>query len=204
MATADPAEPARADDPAAPGPVVPGERVLVLLRAVNVGGTSALPMADLRAAAVDLGHGAVATHLTTGNLLLVPGPGSPADLAGLAAALTADLAARLGRALALTVRTRAQVDDLVAANPYPGPAASDPSHLVVVFLDGPAAHGGRMDLAGYGRERGTWRGSEGYVHYPDGIGRSKVTAGVLDRMSGRTGTARNWRTVLALQEKLAA
>lgn len=187
-----------------PDPVPPGERVLVLLRAVNVGGTSALPMADLRAAAADLGHGDVATHLTTGNLLLVPGPGSPDDAAGLAAALTTDLRERLGRPLALTVRTRAQVDDLVAANPYPGPAANDPAHLVVVFLDGPAQADGRMDLSGYGRERGTWRGSEGYVHYPDGIGRSKVTAGVLDRLSGRTGTARNWRTVLALQEKLAA
>lgn len=186
-----------------PASVPPGERVLVLLRAVNVGGTSALPMADLRAAATDLGHGDVATHLTTGNLLLVPAPGSPGDAAGLAASLTSALRDRLGRPIALTVRTRAQVDDLVAANPYPGPAASDPAHLVVVFLDGPARADGRMDLSGYGRERGTWRGNEGYVHYPDGIGRSKVTAGVLDRMAGRTGTARNWRTVLALQEKLA-
>lgn len=186
-----------------PAPVPPGERVLVLLRAVNVGGRSALPMADLRAAAADLGHADVATHLTTGNLLLAPGPGSPGTLGDLADALTTGLAERVGRPLALTVRTRAQVDDLVAANPYPGPAANDPAHLVVVFLDGPARADGRMDLSGYGRERGTWRGSEGYVHYPDGIGRSKVTAGVLDRLAGRTGTARNWRTVLALQEKLA-
>lgn len=186
-----------------PGSVPPGERVLVLLRAVNVGGRSALPMADLRAAAADLRHADVATHLTTGNLLLVPAPGSPAMLGALADTLTTGLAERLGRPLALTVRTRSQVDDLVAANPYPGPAANDPAHLVVVFLDGPARADGRMDLSGYGRERGTWRGSEGYVHYPDGIGRSKVTAGVLDRMAGRTGTARNWRTVLALQEKLA-
>ena len=42
------------------------------------------------------------------------------------------------------------------------------------------------------------------MHYPDGIGRSKVTAGVLDRLAGRSGTSRNWRTVLALRDKLAA
>jgi uncharacterized protein (DUF1697 family) len=40
------------------------------------------------------------------------------------------------------------------------------------------------------------------VHYPDGIGRSKVTAGVLDRLAGRSGTGRNWRTVLAVQARL--
>lgn len=184
--------------------VPPGERVLVLLRAVNVGGTSALPMAELRATATGLGHADVATHLATGNLLLTPAAGSPATLGGLTARLTADLADRVGRPLALTVRTRAQVEDVVAANPYPDAAADDPSHLVVVFLDGPAAQDGTADLGRYGRERATWRGTEGYVHYPDGIGRSKVTAAVLDRLSGRSGTARNWRTVLALRDKLAA
>ncbi|WP_454049490.1 DUF1697 domain-containing protein [Cellulomonas sp. Marseille-Q8402] len=184
--------------------VTPDARVLVLLRAVNVGGHGALPMADLRAAAADLGHTDVATHLATGNLLLTPAPGSPATADGLATRLAADLAERFGRPLALTVRTRAQLDDVVAADPYPDAAAEDPSHLVVVFLDGPARADGPVDLAAYGRERGTWRGREGYVHYPDGIGRSKVTAAVLDRLAGRSGTARNWRTVLALQDKLQA
>jgi len=179
------------------------DRVLVLLRAVNVGGASTLAMADLRAAATDLGHTDVATHLATGNLLLTPAPGSPAPGGGLAARLTADLGERLGRTLALTVRTRAQLDDVVAANPYPEAAADDPSHLVVVFFDGPVPDG-PVDLGRYGRERGTWRGSEGYLHYPDGIGRSKVTAGVIDRLAARSGTGRSWRTVLALQAKLAA
>jgi uncharacterized protein (DUF1697 family) len=178
------------------------ERVLVLLRAVNVGGTGMLPMADLRAAATDLGHTDVATHLATGNLLLTPAPGSPATADALAERLTADLGERLGRPVTLTVRTADELDDVVAANPYPDAAADDPAHLVVVFLDGPAAPDGAADLATYGRERATWRGREGYVHYPDGIGRSKVTAGVLDRLAGRRGTGRNWRTVLALQDRL--
>ncbi|WHP17151.1 DUF1697 domain-containing protein [Cellulomonas sp. ES6] len=184
-------------------PVPEGERVLVLLRAVNVGGASALPMADLRDAATSLGHADVATHLATGNLLLVPAPGSPATTGALAERLAADLADRLGRPLALTVRTREQVDAVVAGNPYAEAAATDPSHLVVVFLDGPAPADGPADLARYGRERATWSGTEGYVHYPDGIGRSKVTSPVLDRLAGRSGTARNWRTVLALRDRLA-
>lgn len=183
-----------------PGP----QRVLVLLRAVNVGGRGTLPMADLRAAATDLGHTDVATHLNTGNLLLTTAPGSPGTADGLAARLTTDLGERLGRPLVLTVRTRDQLDAVAAANPYPEVAADDPSHLVVLFLDGPAAADGVADLGAYGRERATWHGREGYVHYPDGIGRSRVTASVLDRLAGRSGTGRSWRTVLALQARLAA
>lgn len=184
------------------GHVAGPERVVVLLRAVNVGGHGALPMADLRAAATDLGHTDVATYLATGNLLLTPAPGSPGTPDGLAARLTADLAERLGRPFALTVRTAAQLDEVVAANPYPRAAADDPAHVVVVFLDGPAAADGPADLSAYGRERATWRGREGYVHYPDGIGGSRVTAGVLDRLAGRSGTGRSWRTVLAVRSRL--
>lgn len=181
--------------------LAPDEPVLVLLRAVNVGGRSVLRMADLRAAAADLGHTGVATHLATGNLLLVPAPGAPGTADALAARLAADLGDRLERPPALTVRTRADVDALVAANPYPEAAATDPAHLVVTFFDGPVGDG-PLDLAAYGRETGTRRGRDAYLLYPDGIGRSTVTAAVLDRLTGRSGTSRNWRTVLALRDRL--
>jgi uncharacterized protein (DUF1697 family) len=37
-----------------------------------------------------------------------------------------------------------------------------------------------------------------YVVYPDGIGPSKLTGGVIDRALATRGTARNWNTVLKL------
>ncbi len=37
------------------------------------------------------------------------------------------------------------------------------------------------------------------MYYPHGIGRSRLTLDVLSREAGLVGTARNWRTVLALQ-----
>lgn len=189
--------------PAALDTVSTGERVLVLVRAINVGGASMLPMADLRAAAAGLGHTDVATHLATGNLLLVPAAGSATTAHALAAQLTTDLADALGRPLALTVRTPAQVDAIIAGNPYPDVAEDDPAHLVVMFFDGPVT-ADQPDLARYGRERATWAGDDGYLHYPDGIGRSKVTAGVITRLAGRQGTGRNWRTVQALHHKLTS
>jgi uncharacterized protein (DUF1697 family) len=177
--------------------------VLVLLRAVNVGGTGKVAMADLRAAATDLGHADVATHLATGNLVLRPGPAAPTAVDALAADLTAGLRDRLGLPLEIVLRTTAQVDALVADLPWPEVAREDPSHLLALFLDGPAPDpGGTADLSRYGRERLVWHSDEAYLHYPDGIGRSKVTGAVLDRLSGHRGTGRNWRTVLALRDLL--
>ena len=74
----------------------------------------------------------------------------------------------------------------------------------MLFLDGPAPAAGAADLSAYGRERATWHGHEGYVHYPDGLGRSRLAPDVLTRAARQTGTGRNWRTVLALRDLLAA
>lgn len=179
------------------------EPVVVLLRAVNVGGTGKVAMPALREAAADLGHTDVATHLATGNLVLRPAPSAPTHPAALAADLTAGLRDRLVLPLDLVVRTVAEIDALVADLPWADVAQDDPSHLLVLFLDGPAPDE-PVDLSRYGRERLLWHGSEAYLHYPDGIGRSTVTGAVLDRVSGRRGTGRNWRTVLAVRDLLHA
>jgi uncharacterized protein (DUF1697 family) len=179
------------------------EPVLALLRAVNVGGTGKVAMPALRAAATDLGHTDVATHLATGNLVLRPAASAPTAVDALAADLADGLRDRLGLPLEVVLRTAAQIDALVADLPWPEVARDDPSHLLALFLDGPAPEpGGTADLSRYGRERLRWHDAEAYLHYPDGIGRSKVTGAVLDRLSGRRGTGRNWRTVLAVRDLL--
>lgn len=47
-----------------------------LFRAVNVGGTAKLPMAELRALATELGASEVQTYIASGNLIATP-PGDP-------------------------------------------------------------------------------------------------------------------------------
>jgi uncharacterized protein (DUF1697 family) len=43
-------------------------------------------------------------------------------------------------------------------------------------------------------------GRELYIHYPDGIGKSKLTPALLERTLKVSGTARNWNTILKLLE----
>jgi uncharacterized protein (DUF1697 family) len=107
---------------------------------------------------------------------------------------------RLGLETAFFVRTAAEWRQIVARNPFPDQARSDPSHLVLLCLKAapPAGAAERLQEAISGRELVRTDGRQAYVVYPDGIGRSKVTNAVLERRLGTAGTGRNWNTVLKL------
>lgn len=168
--------------------------VIALLRAVNVGGRT-VRSAQLRAVAEGLGHTQVTTYVNSGNIVLVPA-GAMSDVGP---ALAEALVAELGFDVPVITRSLAQWDAIVQRLPYPDEASSDPSHLVLYCWDGaPAA--GDFDPAPYGRESVAFAGHETYAYFPDGIGRSKLTLPVLEKATGRSGTARNWNTVLALQK----
>lgn len=168
--------------------------VIALLRAVNVGGRT-VTSAQLRSVASALGHTSVTTYVNSGNLVLVPG--APGDVA---AGLSAAFADELGFDVPVVARTLDEWDAVVAAVPFTAEVSSDPAHLVAVFWDGPVDPTAvDFDPSRYGREVVSWAERETYAYYPDGQGRSKLTADVLARASGRVGTARNWNTVLALQ-----
>ena len=176
-----------------------GDEVLVaLLRAVNVGGRTVRSV-DLRAAAAELGHTAVATYAASGNLVLVPAP--DAEPATIGPRLSRALGRQVGFAVPVLTRTASAWGQVVADVPCPEHANDDPSRLTVVVWDGtpdPEAVAA-FDPERYGEEEVVWHGDETYVYYPHGIGRSRLTLDVLSREAGLVGTARNWRTVLALQ-----
>ncbi|GIG29349.1 DUF1697 domain-containing protein [Cellulomonas marina] len=174
-------------------------RVVGLLRAVNVGGRT-VRSADLRRITEAAGHTDVRTYAASGNVVLTTADpeAAPADVA---AGLSAALAADLGLDVPVVVRTATELDALVQGCPFPDVARQEPTHLAVAFWDGDVVPGAAgTDLSRYGGEAVVWTAREAYLHYPDGQGRSRLTLDVLSRVAGRIGTARNWRTVLALQE----
>jgi uncharacterized protein (DUF1697 family) len=181
---------------------------VALLRGINVGGNRRVPMAELRATVEAAGHTRVATLLNSGNVVLMlrdgaDGPGADVH-ANLAAEVADGLRARLGFDVDVVVRTRGEIDAVIAANPFPEAARDDPAHLVVMFYATPVSVDPAFDVAAYGRERAVWAGSDAYLHYPDDIGHSRLTPVALTRATGQAGTGRNWRTVLALRDLLHA
>ena len=105
-------------------------RYAALLRGINVGRGNPVAMSDLRALLAGLGHSDVRTHLRSGNAVF----SSPeADPDAVAAGIERALEARLGRRIACLVRTREEMERVVAANPLRG-MADNGSRLMALFL----------------------------------------------------------------------
>jgi uncharacterized protein (DUF1697 family) len=175
-------------------------RLVVLLRGINVGGAKRVAMAELRDLLEGLGYEDVGTHLQSGNAVLTAG----APPAAVAAAVEGAIADRLGLDVAVIVRTGAELAEIVAADRL-GDVARDPSRRLVIFLPealDPAALRG-LEGEDFGAERLEAAGREVYVWCPGGIGRSPLMAALNRTDVGRTGTARNWRTVTRLAEMAA-
>ena len=169
------------------------------LRAVNVGGTGLVAMAELRAVAEKSGLKNARTLLQSGNLVFEAGNKSPAAVEKL---LEAACAKAFNLTNGIYVRTASEIDAVLARNPFAKQAQDDPGHLHVLFMHEapPAAAFKALQAAIKGRERVHDDGRHAYIVYPDGSGNSKLTSAVIARHLGAPGTARNWNTV----NKLAA
>jgi len=172
---------------------------VALLRGINVGGRSALPMAQLRQVATECRFGAVRTYIQSGNLVFT----SPDPAAEVAARLEAAVAAAGGPAPRVALRTRDELAAVVAGNPYQE-LATDPKQLHVAFLvEGaePVPLDG-LELDRFAPEELTVVGREVYLYLPGGIGRSAL-AEALTRPRSTDATVRNWRTVTKLVDLAA-
>jgi uncharacterized protein (DUF1697 family) len=168
-------------------------RLVALLRAVNLGPHRKVSSAQLVALATGLGFGDARTLINSGNLLF--DASQRADT--VEKRLEAASAKELGLATDYFVRGSEDLAAVVAGNPFPREATSDPSHLVVVFLKKAATEASVKALraAIVGRERVEAVGRDLVAYYPDGIGESKVTTRVIEKHVGCAGTGRNWNTV---------
>lgn len=169
-------------------------RYIALLRGINVGGHKKVPMADLRICLSDAGYDDVVTYIQSGNVALSAASCEAKELSAL-------IERRFGFAVPVIVRTGDELVAAIAANPFP--EVEDEPKLLHAFFSAeeipPNALDG-FDAARYLPDRLAATGSEIYVAYAEGAGVSKLTNAVLERSLGLTLTARNWSTVLKLDE----
>ena len=165
---------------------------LALLRAVNVGGTGLLPMAELRALAEGLGFERVRTHLASGNLL-VDSP-LPADAVG--ERLSEALAQHQGRAVDVVMRSAEDLVRVLDEQPFREAASN---RVLVSFLPGPVPANAMATVRHQRDEEIALLAREVVVHYGAGIGGSKLRVPAAE-----AGTARNLNTVTALLRMMQA
>jgi uncharacterized protein (DUF1697 family) len=162
---------------------------VALLRAVNLGGTGKLPMQDLKAMCEKLKFANVQTYIASGNVLFESAKSEQA----VKTALEAALQKYAGKPVGVMVRTAAEMQQVLKANPFP---KAPGNRAVVLFLDKPPPKDALRTVMGGVDEEVRLGKREIYVQYgAAGIGRSK-----LKIPAATAGTARNMNTVAKLAE----
>lgn len=169
---------------------------VALLRGVNVSGAGKLPMAEFRAMLADMGLGAVRTYIQSGNAVFE----SERPATELEAAIRDAVSARFGFAPETFVLTAEEITAALTDHPFAG---ADPKFVHVCFLrETPAPDDAALRalaLPGDGWHIGPCRFT---LHTPGGYGTSKL-AERLPRLLPQPMTARNLRTLAALQDMIA-
>ena len=170
---------------------------ILMLRGINLGATRRVPMAELRALFADAGFTEVRTYVQSGNVVLA----SEEDCVTLEQRTAELIAGRFGFDVPVVGRTAQELAAVVALNPL-GDIATEPKRYQVSFLSQALAAETVTELqaAATGQERLVAEGRELYAWHPDGVARSKLWDALAGRKLGVTATARNWRTVIALND----
>lgn len=165
---------------------------IALLRAVNLGGSSTLPMRDLVAMCERAGFTSVRTYIASGNAIFssAKGPGS------VQRALEQALLDYAGKPVGVHIRTAGEMAQVLARNPFPHAPGN---RTVALFLAGAPPADALDEVRGAVNEECALGEREIYVHYVDGIGRSKLRI-----PAAKDCTARNMNTVAKLAELGAA
>src|SRR5690606_18026163 len=169
------------------------ERRVFMVRAVNVGSTGQLPMADWRALAEELGAGEVATYLRSGNLVCSP----PPDVPAFERALAREVTERFGFFREVVSRTRTELVDALTAFPF---GVHEPKFAHITFLvTEPATDAiASAEQVDTGDDQWSVRGRDLFVRYARGAGTAHPGMVKVPKLLGIPGTARNLTTVQKL------
>jgi uncharacterized protein (DUF1697 family) len=167
---------------------------VALLRGINLG-KRRIKMDDLRAGFTSWGYAPVKTFLAAGNVLFHAPPG---DTAALAATLEELLAARYGYPVPVIIRTLAELQALVAAEPFQGVDVTPNTRRYVTFLAAPPPRDLAIPRAAPGdpfRILSIHGGDVCSVLTLDQGSRTVDAMAILEQIFGSRVTTRNWNTV---------
>src|SRR5262245_16421640 len=103
---------------------------VALLRAINVGGTGKLAMTDLRKLCEEAGFKDCKTYIQSGNVVFR----SSLAESSVKSRLEKALAAHLGKAYGVLVRSRTELQAIIKSNPF---RTAELNRVLVLFVDDP-------------------------------------------------------------------
>jgi uncharacterized protein (DUF1697 family) len=158
-----------------------------------------LKMETLRSLCQSLGFERVQTYVQSGNVLFWC---EEKEAATVARRLQRAIEKSAGFAPDVVLRTRGELELVIARNPFAERPDISPNKLLVTFFarEPERETVAKLNARQFPPEEFQLLGRELYVFFPEGAGRSKFPVAAIGKMLKESGTARNWNTVLKLFE----
>jgi uncharacterized protein (DUF1697 family) len=172
---------------------------IAMLRGINVGAHKRMKMDKLRSSCESLGFEQVKTYIQSGNVVL---RAANMSTAALSKKIEECIRSGFGFAVDVISRTREELGQTIAANPFLKESSIDPAKLHVVFLAEAPTAAALKKLQGLivAPDRAHSAGAELYFYFPNGVSGSSLWKHPLDRVLSVPATMRNWKTVNKLYE----
>jgi uncharacterized protein (DUF1697 family) len=158
------------------------------LRAVNVGGTGKLLMTELVDVCERAGFRRARTYIQSGNVVFE----TRLTESRAKAALEKELSKCMGKAVRALLRSGDELESIIERNPF---ANAEPNRVLVMLFDEAVDADVVARVSIPAREQLRASGRELYIHYPDGIGKSKLKV-----PGAAIGTARNLNTLRKVRD----
>lgn len=175
-----------------------------LFRGINVGGHHQVRMGELKALHESLGLRDVLPYIQSGNVVFTSDDTDVASVPQLQQLIEDGFENKFGFHSQVLIRSSAGLKDIIDNNPIPNQESRESKWMAVMFLAACPDDTAQNDLLTtyVGPEELFFSGKELYLYYPNGMGRSKLTNGLIEKKLKTSGTVRNWNTILQLQKLL--
>jgi len=177
-------------------------KYVALLRGINVGGRNMIKMETLRVTFESLGFTDVKSYINSGNLVFET---AQTDDGKLAKRIHDGIKKDFGFDISVMVRSEAEIDEIIANNPYIGQFEND-KYMHALFLNEPLTAGQAEILTAQGTDAERFYVTDRYILclLTISILDSIVGKGFIDKKLKVATTARNWRTVKKIAELFQA
>lgn len=173
--------------------------VICMLRGVNVGGHNMIKMDALRSLCESLELQNAQTYVQSGNVVFNT---KEKDISRLSKRIAAEIEGQFNFRPEVMLRTTSDLREVISKNPFAKRPDIEPGKLLVFFLasdPGPEARKKVLQIKTDPEELHI-NGSELYIYFPNGVGKTKLSFPLIDRILKTQGTGRNWNTVTKLLE----
>lgn len=174
--------------------------MIAFLRALNMAGHNLVKMKELEGLFSSLGYEDVKTYIQSGNVIFSDTGKEKKEV--IARRLEKAISDRFNLNIEVMVRKVADLKGLAARNPFLDEGDFNPLKMAVIFLNKKPSGDSVKAMANvsYPPDKFHISGQEIFIYCPNGFGRTKLYTNFFEKKMGIRGTARNWKSVMAILE----